>query len=57
MISIYKALNGGEIADFKILDYTEQMATINWQLNKLEDAERDYGEAEKILKKIPKSDP
>ena len=56
-ISIYKALNGAEIADWKIQDYLLEMAVVNVKLNKFEDSERNCTEAEKIQKKIPQSDP
>ena len=33
------------------------MAIVNAKLNKFDDADRNFNEAEKILKKIPQSDP
>ncbi len=56
-ISIYKALNGAEVADFKIIDYLFEMSLVNMKLNKLEDAERNIAEAEKVFKKIPATNP
>ena len=46
-------MNGAEIADFKIQDYLIEMTTVNIKLGKLEDAERNLNEAEKIMKKMP----
>ena len=56
-ISIYKALNGAEVADFKLQDYMFEMTLVNIKLKKFEDADRLISEAEKILKKIPQSEP
>jgi hypothetical protein len=50
-------LNGADIADFKLIEYLFEMSAMNMQLKKFDDAERNIAEAEKILKKIPKTDP
>ncbi len=55
-ISIYKALNGAEVADFKLQDFLFEMAMVNMKLNKIEDSERNIVEAEKLLKKFPAGD-
>ena len=55
-ISIYKALNGAEVADFKLQDFLFEMSMVNMKLNKIEDAERNLVEAEKLQKKFPAGD-
>jgi hypothetical protein len=47
-ISIYKALNGAEVADFKLQQFLFEMAMANMKLSKIEDAERNIVEAEKV---------
>lgn len=58
VISIYKSINGQDVADVTLAGHLSKLAMFHMKLNKYEDSLRVINEAEKMLKKCgPATDP
>ena len=55
-VSIYKALNGNDVKDMRLVVYLNEMAQVNFVLKKLDDAVTIWNESLKILKAIPRTE-